>query len=449
MKILLDAGNELDKTRFLIDYLRDVAPDYMAALVLFIINPSGEINKWALEQRDFTYICFEKGITAGCAINKIISKLELEDDVLIMNSSFIPLAGSFERLLEGLNSGGGAFAVGPLSNSFNGVQHVFWKNAEDALDWSEQNNEGKVEETLYLHPGVILFDKEVVNGEAPFDERAVSIGEAVLEKCVREFLNDNNMFVCTTSGFWDVRGPEFRDGISVKSDILRERFGIHYLNVGGNETIVEMISNEFDHNKQLRILEIGCDCGGTLFLLKKTFKNAVLYGTDISENPIKITSKFATVKVDNIEDHTLDFGKNDFDIIIFADVLEHLRDPLSTLLYCKSLLKKDGYIVASIPNLMNIEVMKHLLNGDFPYDDYGLLDRTHIHMFTYNEIIKMFADDAGYRIEKISMNGELSKEDEELAEKLTGFGKAEKFMYQAYQYQIMARKIHENCLLMG
>ncbi len=439
MKILLEAGKELEKVDFWIEYLRDIYPELVCELNIYAISPGADINKWASEQHDIKYFCFDEGVASGHALNQIIGKLGA-DDILIMNSYFIPLAGSFERLLEGLRSEDNAFAVGPFSNSFNGVQHAEWKDAEEALDWSEQSEAICCEETLYLHPGVILFSKDAIIGAAPFDEEAVSVGDVILEKCVREYLDGRKMYVCSVSGFWDVRGPEFRDGISVKSDILRKRFDIHYLNVGGNETVAEMISNEFDHNERLRILEIGCDCGGTLFMLKKRFKNAILYGTDISENPIKITSKFATVKVDNIEDKKLDFGENNFDIIIFADVLEHLRDPLATIVFCKELLSNNGCIVASIPNLMNIEIMKYLLNGDFPYADYGLLDRTHIHMFTYNEIVKMFEDNAGYKIEKITMNGELSKEDDTLAEKLTVLGGAKKFMYQAYQYQILARK---------
>ncbi len=439
MKILLDAGTDYKRLVYLVDYLRNIFPEVINQLYLFAIKPANDINMWASQQTDFTYIYFEDETTAGNALNQVIQGLEFDDDLLIMNSSFIPLFAAFDRLLEGIGEGNEVFAVGPVSNSFNGVQNAAWQDAEEALDWSEQCKDNNIDESLYLHPGVILFCRKVIQGEKTFDDEAVCLSDAILEKCVREYLNGSKMYISKASGFWDVRGPEYKAGISVKSDILRDKFGIHYLNVGGNETIVNMISDAFDHEKQLRILEIGCDCGGTLFMLKRIFKNAKLFGTDISDNPIRITSKFATVKVDNIEDQKLDFGENNFDIIIFGDVLEHLRDPLSTLIYCKKLLAKNGCIVASIPNLMNMEVMKHLLDGDFPYEDYGLLDRTHIHMFTYNEILKMFVNEAGYKVEKMTMSGELSDEDSALADKLSALGRAEKFMYQAYQYQIIAR----------
>lgn len=161
--------------------------------------------------------------------------------------------------------------------------------------------------------------------------------------------------------------------------------------------------------------------------------------TDINEGALKFAAEFAEVQVNNIEDHNLDFGVNEFDLIIFGDVLEHLRDPLGTIVFCKTLLKRGGRIVASIPNLMNIEVMRYLLDGYFPYAEVGLLDKTHIHMFTYNEIIHMFVDQAGYTIENMSMNGQLSGDNDRLADELLKLGKAEKFMYQAFQYQIVAR----------
>ena len=50
----------------------------------------------------------------------------------------------------------------------------------------------------------------------------------------------------------------------------------------------------------------------------------------------------------------------------------------------------------------------------------------------------MFGE-AGYIIEKMSMVGSLDGENDKLADELVRLGKAEKFMYQAYQYQVVAR----------
>ena len=91
---------------------------------------------------------------------------------------------------------------------------------------------------------------------------------------------------------------------------------------------------------------------------------------------------------------------------------------------------------------MHISVMAQLLRGEFRYTDIGLLDKTHIHLFTQREIMKMFLEE-NYAIEQ--MQGviyELEKDEEELLKKLmeiSGEGVTED-MYKTYQYSVVARK---------
>ncbi len=440
MKILVRCDDNFEQTVFWINYLRDIWPALMRDVILIDLSHSGTTRKWASEQEDFTYIYFEEDVACGSAFNQVIEGLMIDDDILITDCYHIPLTECYERMQTDLYKKEDIFAVGPVSNSFSWEQNIAWDNAEEALNWSEACTDDIPEEVLILNPGVIMFGRKVVEPDRTFDDEAKDISSMIVEKLIREFLDHYRMYVCKNSGCWDIRGNEYVDNAYPDTCLLEKRFKIHYLNVRGNFHMLKLLKECEWLSDDIRVLEIGCDCGGSLFDIKKIFKNAKLYGTDINENSLRYASEFAEVRVNNIEDHNLDFGTNDFDIIIFADVLEHLRDPLKTLEYCKKLLKKDGCIVASIPNLMNIEVMKHLLNGDFPYSDYGLLDRTHIHMFTFNEIVRMFENQAGYKIEKLTLNGMLSEKDEQLAEKLLKLGRAEKFMYQAFQYQVVARK---------
>ena len=439
MKIFINGEHELKNSIFLIDYFRNTSPEYLEHIVLVDIKPCDEAREWATAQTDFTYIYFEEDVTPGKAYNQIINELQLSDDILLMDNCHIPLVGSIERLYAGLCDNEDAFAVGPVSNTSIWSQAAAWNDAETAFDWSENKNEKEYEEVLFLSEDVVLLSRTVLIGEKPFSEDPKTVKEMITEKCIREFYTHKRMYVCKNSGFWDVRGDDYRYLFLENTEFIEQSFGIHYLNVRGNDCIVGIITDCVkDTEKELDIMEIGCDCGGTLFALKKIYRNSKLYGTDINEGSLRFASEFAEVRVNNIEEKNLDFGNTKFDIIIFGDVLEHLRDPLSTIIYCKTLLKRGGRIAASIPNLMNIEVMKYILNGDFPYAEYGLLDKTHIHLFTYNEIVRMFTQQAGYRIEKISMNGQFTSEDERLADQLLKLGKAQKFMYQAFQYQLMA-----------
>ena len=70
-----------------------------------------------------------------------------------------------------------------------------------------------------------------------------------------------------------------------------------------------------------------------------------------------------------------------FNVIIMADVLEHLRHPNALLENLISFLKEDGFILLSIPNGAHGAVALKLLDGKWDYRDLGLLDRSHIHFF--------------------------------------------------------------------
>lgn len=445
MKVLLSVDNDIKSLKIWLNYIRHVWPEIMMDVILIDLTVDDEVKMFASGQNDITYVYFEEEITTGKAFNTVIKELAIEDDILISDVYHLPLLGGFAGLREALYGTADAFAAGPLSNSFVWEQHIEWKDAEDAFEWSEICREGEIEEVLLLNPGVILFCKNVVDQDSTFDDEAPDVNNMIIEKCIREFIDHGRMYVNKSTGFWDTRSEIYSFIDRLDLSFLEKKHGIHYLNVRGNGRLVERIKDcDISKDSEIKVLEVGCDCGGTLFRIKKAYPNARLYGSDINEKALKYAAEFAEVRVNNIEDRNLDFGINDFDIIIFGDVLEHLRDPLSTLLYCRELLKPGGRVAASIPNLMNIEVIKYLLDGYFPYSEAGLLDKTHIHMFTYNQIIMMFENEAGYKIEQMSMFGDVSSDDEKLIDELTKLGKAEKFMYQAYQYQVIARVEQEN-----
>ncbi len=71
-----------------------------------------------------------------------------------------------------------------------------------------------------------------------------------------------------------------------------------------------------------------------------------------------------------------------FEVALFGDVLEHLRDPLSALRSAARLVAPTGTFVLSLPNVAHGDVRLALLSGSFRYRDQGLLDRTHLRFFT-------------------------------------------------------------------
>jgi len=149
------------------------------------------------------------------------------------------------------------------------------------------------------------------------------------------------------------------------------------------------------------ILEIGCAAGMTGNELKKR-PGIYVAGVELDHRAAVEAKKVLDEVVEgNIETLKLPFKEKRFDCILFADVLEHLIDPLAVLKKTRKLLRANGTVIASIPNVQYLGLVNQLVEGNWTYQDEGILDRTHLRFFTYHEIVKLF-DEAGYRISSIN-----------------------------------------------
>lgn len=82
-------------------------------------------------------------------------------------------------------------------------------------------------------------------------------------------------------------------------------------------------------------------------------------------------------------------NERQYDYIVILDVLEHLRNPECILKHVKNLLKEDGEILLSVPNIAHNSVLIDLFNNKFQYTKVGLLDDTHVRFFTYKSLDTM------------------------------------------------------------
>ena len=126
-------------------------------------------------------------------------------------------------------------------------------------------------------------------------------------------------------------------------------------------------------------------------------KEALQYGEDLVVGDIENMEWFS---------HYRDIR---FDYIICADILEHLRNPLEILVQAKLLLKPEGSFLLSVPNFAHNSVLINLLNNELDYREIGLLDNTHIHMFTKNSLEKMLSQAGLYPVKKMATYVPLDK----------------------------------------
>ena len=142
-----------------------------------------------------------------------------------------------------------------------------------------------------------------------------------------------------------------------------------------------------------RVLEVGC-AGGRVTRHLVDRGNEVV-GIEIDPDAAVLAREFAgTVHVADLDltSPTEFLAGEEFDVILLGDVLEHFRDPVATLTELASVLRPSGHLVVSVPNVAHIDVRMMLLGGSWAYQEYGLLDRTHLRWFTRSSLRELLAE---------------------------------------------------------
>jgi 2-polyprenyl-3-methyl-5-hydroxy-6-metoxy-1,4-benzoquinol methylase len=102
------------------------------------------------------------------------------------------------------------------------------------------------------------------------------------------------------------------------------------------------------------------------------------------------------VKIAYLDEFSLveHFGTAQFDCVVMADVLEHLRDPWRVAREVVDVASAGATIIACVPNVRHIDTIINLVfRGKWPYRDRGIHDRTHLRFFTRKNLLEMFASD--------------------------------------------------------
>jgi O-antigen biosynthesis protein len=153
------------------------------------------------------------------------------------------------------------------------------------------------------------------------------------------------------------------------------------------------------HHKQ--VVDFGCATGYFAQFLKQ--RSCKVVGVELNPDAAKMAEsccdQVLVADLDMVSIPEL-FGGQQFDVVVFGDVLEHLRDPWRVLREAHQILNPDGYVIASIPNIAHGAIRLALLQGEFEYSDMGILDNTHLRFFTRETVEDLF-EKTGYLIELV------------------------------------------------
>jgi O-antigen biosynthesis protein len=148
-----------------------------------------------------------------------------------------------------------------------------------------------------------------------------------------------------------------------------------------------------------RALEVGCATGQLGRLLKARGHHVT--GIELVPGVAEAAREHLDrVVMADVETDGFPFEPAAFDCIVFADVLEHLIDPWRVLREAVAVLSPDGRLVASIPNVQNIDVVWRLLRGRWDYRERGITDFGHLRFFTLRTIHGLF-EQAGLEIVRV------------------------------------------------
>lgn len=130
-----------------------------------------------------------------------------------------------------------------------------------------------------------------------------------------------------------------------------------------------------------KVLEMGV---GDASLTKKMLEmGAIVDAVEMDATSSELARSYCRMiyqeNLDNVERVDL---RDQYDVIVMADVLEHIKNSELLLSKVKTYLKTGGILIVSLPNVANIYVRLNLLFGRFPYHTKGILDKTHVHFYT-------------------------------------------------------------------
>jgi len=145
------------------------------------------------------------------------------------------------------------------------------------------------------------------------------------------------------------------------------------------------------------VLSVGCAGGISEAELAK--KGIKVVGVEINREAAKIArQRGLTVLEGDASEVDVSVTGEQYDCIIYADILEHLADPVAVLKRHVEHLRPGGTVYVSIPNFRHYSVFWELfVRGHIRYKNAGILDRTHLRMTTRKMVLHWF-EQAGLKL---------------------------------------------------
>lgn len=193
------------------------------------------------------------------------------------------------------------------------------------------------------------------------------------------------------------------DGVKYAGDIMRDvvRYRLHKIGFGSGEMAFASDAYEekdaldsshrqlldwMAHRPPSKVLDLGCSDGALADRLRRLGHHVT--GVDVVELP-EVAGRVDAFVLGDLDDGIPAEVGVGFDVVLAADVIEHVRDPDAILRSILGVLKPDGTLLASIPNFAHWYPRLRTVLGRFDYERRGILDRGHLRFFTHRSFMRI------------------------------------------------------------
>ncbi|MGB3412320.1 MAG: bifunctional glycosyltransferase/class I SAM-dependent methyltransferase [Microthrixaceae bacterium] len=161
------------------------------------------------------------------------------------------------------------------------------------------------------------------------------------------------------------------------------------------------VTNRLAQRGSARVLDLGCSDGVVAQGLRELGHHVT--GVDITHHP-QVDERVDRFVQANLDDGLpADLG-GPFDVILAADVIEHVRRPDLLLEEIRGQLAEGGSLVLSVPNFGHWYPRIRVALGLFSYDRRGILDSDHVRFFTRRSLERLIKD-AGFLVVQSDATG--------------------------------------------
>ena len=449
--------NNLEETQDCLQILHCLLAPYPHEIIVIDNGSELKTSQWLIAQAELTVIRNEQNLGMAAAWNQGAQAAQ-GDVLLFLHSDAILSEHCVERMLDVLIHQQ-AGAVGPYFSHSRYFQKVPRYKAYRTYAELQQNAElleqslEPWEGSLMLESVCLMMKREIYQQVGHFDEQFHLPGWEDWDYSIRLqkaglLLYKVGTFVHHGTGSFQENGlsAEVAYNQQKKDFMAKWKLNPDYY----SQTHQDMLGLMEKEKHGLNVLEIGCAMGANFLWLKEHDPSIKCVGIELNPIAADVARNFGDIHSMDVEELDVPAWKGKFDYILAGDVLEYLKNPWEMVAKLRKLLRPEGRLIASLPNVMFFGNVFNLLSGEWKYEDAGILDRTHLRFFTRKSIERMLLE-AGFAVENIQALGlTMSESDKDYvieilkAFRLSGISMADDEQFMAYQWLVVAQNRTEN-----